>query len=122
MSDTKLLINGEHVLRRSWSEKDNALKIIPAENTHFSIELDAADGDNIRTIPDNAIIQDTEEKSCVGMSTACLYGKGRVFVSPSDQGDDWFELSDTIIVSMVPFKICARRIKITSGKLVMMAV
>lgn len=49
MADHQL--TGELVLREAWSKADEAVKIIPAANTQFSIELDAADGDNVQNIP-----------------------------------------------------------------------
>lgn len=119
MSSDKRLINGEHVLRRSWSEKDDAIKIIPSANTEFSIELSAEDGDSVITIPNTLIITDTEAHSCIGMSTACLFGEGTVSISPMDSGDEWHNLT---VASLVPVKICARRIKISGGKLVLQAV
>jgi len=114
--EKKALINGEHVLRRSWSESDGAIKIIPASNTSFSVDLRAEDGDSVTTHPNTITINDTEIHNCKGMATGCLFGEGRILISPDDDGDDWYELS---VERLVPFKLCARRIKILSGKLVL---
>jgi len=119
MADNKPLLTGEHVLRRSWSENDEALKIIPAANTEFAIELSADDGDSVLMVANSSTIEDTEEHSCVGMTTVCLYGSGTVSVSPVDNGDDWHVLT---VTPLTPIKICARRIKISGGKLVMQSV
>jgi hypothetical protein len=114
-------LNSTQVLAEAWSVADNALKIIPAANTQFAVSLDAADGDNVRTIPNSISISESDGAvSCVGMKTVCLYGVGAITVSPSDEGEDFFALSAT---ELVPLAICARRIKITgAGKAVVQAV
>lgn len=54
---------------------------------------------------------------CADMKMLCLYGEGSVFVSPSDEGEDWFQLT---LTQLSPSPICARRVKLEgSGKLVL---
>jgi hypothetical protein len=119
MADHKL--TGELVLRESFSQADNAIKTIPASNTSFSIELDAADGDNIETRPRGiTVVQADGEVACVGMKTICLYGTGTVEVSPTDSGATFVTLT---ISDLTPITVCARRVKITgTGTLVLQAV
>jgi hypothetical protein len=109
-----------HIQQYVFDEETESykVKLIPTE---MSIELDAADGDNIRVIPNGSKLNENDQiMSCVGMKTVCLYGEGIVSISPEDEGDEFYTL---IITSLQPKEICARRIKIVgSGKLVMQAV
>jgi len=120
MSTTNL--TGELIMRKIYSETDNAIMTIPASSTTFSIELDAADGDNVLTKPDNAVISADGITSCVGMKTLCLYGSATtVEVSPLDSGAVWFTITPA---SATPMTICARRIQVTglAGNIVIQAV
>jgi len=38
-----------HIIRLSYDETANAIKIIPSSSTSFAIELDATDGDSVET-------------------------------------------------------------------------
>jgi hypothetical protein len=119
--DPRHFLSGEMVLKEAWSVEDNAITIIPSGNTQFSVELSAADGDNVMTIPKGMILEQQDgAASCVGMKTVCLFGSGVVSVSPSDEGDDFVEVK---LQNLAPATICARRIKIEgTGKLVLQAV
>jgi hypothetical protein len=120
MSDHNL--TGELVLREAYSAADGAMKMIPSSNTTFAIELDAADGDNVLTKPDNGLVdQAAGEVACVGMKTICLYGAATtVEVSPDDTAGTWHVITP---VALTPMSICARRIRMTgAGKIVMQAV
>jgi hypothetical protein len=114
-------LTGELVLRESFSSADTAIRTIPSSNTSFSIELDAADGDNVMTIPKGiSVVQADGAVACVGMKTICLYGTGTVEVSPTDAAVDFVTLT---IANLTPITICARRVKITgTGTLVLQAV
>ena len=115
-------ISGEHVLRRAWSETDNAVRTVPASSTTFAIELDAADGDNILTKPDNNVVTTDTTVSVVGMKTLCLYGTcTTVEVSPQDSGGTFYTIIPT---ALTPMTICARRLRTTglSGAIVVQAV
>jgi len=114
-------LNGTQILAEAFSVEDGALKMIPSANTQFAVSLDAADGDNVITKPDNGIVNEQlGAVSCVGMKTICLFGSGTILVSPSDEGEDFVALS---ISELVPTSICARRVKLTgTGKAVMQAV
>jgi hypothetical protein len=114
-------LNGTQILAEAFSVEDGALKFIPSANTQFAVSLDAADGDNVTTKPDNGVVSaESGAVSCVGMKTICLFGSGVVSVSPSDEGEDFVTLN---LLELVPTSICARRVKLTgTGKAVMQAV
>lgn len=117
MSDHGL--TGELILREVFDSATGGLKTTPSSATSFSIELDAADGDSvIAKAESSSMTQGTY--SCIGMKTACLYGTGTVEVSPDDTGETFQALT---VTALVPFTICARRIRLTGvGSLVMQSV
>lgn len=120
-------VTGEHVLRKSFSEADQAIKTVPAAATSFAIELSHADGDSVTSVPYGIYITDSSELSAVGIKQALLYaddtGDAKIQVSPVDSGDVWFDVVDGDIsaagspVMGTLVDICARRIRvsITSG-------
>lgn len=117
-------ITGELALRQAFDETTGALKTIPASNTSFAIELDAADGDNVTAKPDVSLVVDTTAISAIGMKTVNLYvsgvGAAKVQVSGTDAGATFIDLpsSTTSAGAMSgPLSICARRVQIvyTSG-------
>ena len=115
-------LTAEHVLREAWDEVNLAIKTVPAGSTTFAIELDAADGDNVLTKPDNAVISTNTTVSVVGMKTLCLYGTVTTLeISPVDSGNDWHVIVPT---ALTPMTICARRLKTTglTGNIVVQAV
>jgi hypothetical protein len=104
-------LTGELVLRESWSEVDKALKIIPAANTEFSIELSADDGDSVVAIKRSVVVEANTTVDAKGMQQICLYAAGTLSVSPSDSGEDFITIPATVgqVVS-----ICARRVRVTA--------
>lgn len=124
-------ITGETVLRKVWDENAQALKTIPAASTSFSIELDAADGDNITTKPDLILVSDTTETICTGIKSITLYVEAlagtntvKVQISPVDSGNVWMDVTSgsvssdpTLLTASNLLTICARRIRlvVTAG-------
>lgn len=118
-------ITGELVLRKSWSENDQAIKTVPSENTSFEVELSHADGDSVITHPNSILVSDTTETSCVGVKSVALYveagsaATAKIQISPVDSGNIWMDLpsgsvnSDltNLTVSSV-LTVCARRIRV----------
>lgn len=118
------LLNGDLVLRRSYSSTDQAIKTVPAGNTSFQIELSAADGDNVTTIPQALLISDATETACIGIKSVELYvepgaaASVKMQISPVDSGDVWMDVTTstvnsdpTNLVSGGNKTICARRIR-----------
>ncbi len=113
-------IDPTHIWQAIFDEDSESIKVelLPLE---LAINLDAETGDSIMSMPQSSILSEGEA-DCKRIKTICLYGSGTVSVSPSDSGDEWYEL----FISpgdLVPKSICARRIKLVgSGKLVMQSV
>ena len=115
-------LTAEHVLREAWDEVNLAIKTVPANTTSFSIELDASDGDNVLTKPDNNVLSADGTISIVGMKTLCLFGTVTTLeISPVDTGNTWFTITPT---SLSPITICARRLRATglTGNIVVQAI
>jgi hypothetical protein len=102
---------------QAWSEQDKAFNTKLLSN-QFAVELNKNE-DSITCFPASTSMEQGIQ-SCIGMKTVCLFGEGTVFVSPSDEGDEWFQLT---MVQLVPTSICARRIKLEgNAKLVLQTV
>ena len=56
MSNPRHYLTGDLVLKESCSPEDAALKVIPAANTEFSIELNHADGDSVNAMRKTSVI------------------------------------------------------------------
>ena len=117
-------LTSELVLREAYDATSGALKTVPSSATSFTIELDAADGDNVTAKPDVARITTTTATSCVGMKTVNLFvsgvGQAKLQVSGEDTAGSFVDVpSSTISAGAMsgPLTICARRIQIvfTSG-------
>ena len=119
-------INGEHVLRKSWSEADQAIKTVPASATSYAIELNQADGDSVQNYPYGITASDASELPAVGIKTVNLFlepgaaASAKIQVSPVDSGDVWLDVgtgsvsSDPVLVKATgPLTICARRVRVT---------
>lgn len=126
MSTNKL--TGELVLRRVYDETTGTLMTTSAP-TEMEIELDAADGDNVRNIPDNNVVSTlATEVPCISMKTIELYvepnataDSAKIEISPVDSGDVWMEVASStvaadpsVVKSSGPKSVCARRIRITA--------
>lgn len=140
MSTTKL--TGELILRQVYDPASESLKMSQATATEMSIELNAADGDNVLTKPDNALIEVADVAyPCIGMRSAQLYieagaaATAKIQVSPVDSGNLWIDVASSSVANDVTelkattvTTICARRIRVTtvagipSVKLVIQAV
>lgn len=120
-------LTGELVLRESFSVAEGAIKTVPAAATSFSIELDAADGDNVTAKADTATVADATETSAVGMKSVCLYidpgaaATAKLQISPVDSGALWMDVtSGSVANDPVDLKstsvltICARRIRVVT--------
>lgn len=111
MSDPRHYLTGEHVLKQSWSVEDEALKIIPAANTQFSIELSHEDGDSVIAIKRSTILEANSTADAKGMSSICLFAEGTLSISPSDEGEDFITIPAAIGQVVA---ICARRVRVTA--------
>lgn len=120
-------ITGELVLRKSWSENDQAIKTVPSENTSFEVELSHADGDSVITHPNSLLVSDATEVSCVGIKSVALYveagaaATAKIQISPVDSGNVWIDLasgsvnSDLVNLSISSvLTVCARRIRVAT--------
>ena len=121
-------LTGELILRRVFDPTTQALLTTPAATSEMAIEIDAADGDNILIKPDNALIEDLNEYSCIGMKGVELYVEpnvsplsAKIEVSPVDVGDVWMEVASStvaadasVVKSSGTKTICARRIRVTN--------
>lgn len=121
-------LTGELILRQVFDPSTGSLLTAPASATAMAIEIDAADGDNILTKPNNTLqsVVDTAV-SCVGMKSAQLYiepgaaATAKIQISPTDSGDVWMDLvgasianDPTNLVATSLQTICARRIRATA--------
>lgn len=140
MADNTL--TGELILRKAWSSADQALKMVPSSTTSFSIELDAADGDNIQNIPKDISSKTsitTESGTVVAafdvtsIKTLNLYSNTTsnittpnlltLQVSPSDTDDVWISTTLTLtpsntagtVVMGTPISIVARRARVITS-------
>ena len=118
-------LTGELILRECFSLADGALKTVPAAATSFSIELDAADGDNVTSKPDVALISSTTASSALGMKSACLYIEAgaaatvKLQVSPNDSGTVFMDVPSGSIASdptdlkaTTVLSVCARQVRV----------
>lgn len=114
-------LTSELVLREAFDEATCSLRTTPSSNTSFSIELDAADGDNVTSKPDVALISTATAVSAVGMKTVNVYvdvgaaASVKLQVSGTDSGGTFIDVpsSTTIQGTMSgPLTICARRIQV----------
>lgn len=118
-------LNSDLVLREAWDEVNGGLRIIPAGSTEFSVELSAADGDNVTSKPDVSLVENTTAVSAVGMKSANLYVEAGVAatiklqVSPVDSGDIWMDVTGgsvandpTDLKATGVLSICARRVRL----------
>lgn len=120
-------ITGEWVLRKSWSEPDQAIKTVPAAATSFAIELSHTDGDSIQIHPNSIQVSDNTEQSAVGIKSVVLYlepgaaAEAKLQISPVDSGDVWMDVGSSStpnhlvnLVASSVLTICARRIRVVT--------
>jgi hypothetical protein len=108
IKDVEHYFNGDQVLRRAWDAGTDALKVIPSENTQFSIELNAEDGDSVLALADCVTLSlHNSAVDCRRMRRCALYGNAQVLVSPLDDGDVFIALPINGVT-----EICAKRVKI----------
>lgn len=120
-------ITAELVLRKSWSEPDQAIKTVPATATSYAIELSQADGDSVQTYPNSMTVADTSVASAAGIRSVALYiepgaaASAKLQVSPVDSGNIWMDVptstvsSDLVnLVMSSVLTICARRIRVVT--------
>lgn len=118
-------ITGEHVLRKSFSEADQAIKTVPSSATAYSIELSHADGDSVETHPQGILTSTVTEQSAVGIKSVSLYlepgvaASAKLQVSPVDSGNVWVDVptstvsnDPTNVVMSTVLTVCARRIRV----------
>lgn len=118
-------LTAELLLREAFDVTTGALKTIPSSSTSFSIELDAADGDNITAKSDVALVTTTAVTSCVGMKSVALYVEPgaaatvKLQVSSLDSGSVFMDVPSgsiandpTDLKATSVLSICARRIKV----------
>lgn len=118
-------LNGELILRAVYDPVTGGLLTTPSSATSFSIELDAADGDNVLTKADNSATATTTAVSAVGMKTVNLFVNPgaattvKIQVSGEDTGSNFMDLPSgsvandpTLVKSTGPIEICARRAKV----------
>jgi hypothetical protein len=100
---------------QSFSTNDNAQRVVLVGN-QFAVELNHKE-DSITTLPMSKCVTPNSTVDCSGFSRACLFGEAVVKISPEAEGENFFELS---VSQLVPFNICAIRIKIEgNGSLVL---
>lgn len=109
--DVTHYFTGEQVLRRSWDENKEALKVIPSQDTEFSIELNHQDGDSVSSMAKTMTISISNSPvDCSDMRRCMVYKQAEVIVevmvSPIEDGDVFFPL----VVDKVT-ELCAKRIK-----------
>lgn len=120
-------ITGEWVLRKIWSETDQAIKTVPATATSYAIELSQADGDSVQTYPNSTLVSDATETVAVGIKSVSLYlepgaaASAKIQVSPTDSGDVWVDVPTsttnsnlTLVVASAIFTVCARRMRVVT--------
>lgn len=116
MSRSKL--DATQIAQSTYDGTLEAVKVA-IQSVDMSMELSAADGDNVTAKPDVALVSNTTAISCVGMKTINLYvsgtGTAKVQVSGTDAGATFIDLPSSTTVSGAmsgPLSICARRIQI----------
>lgn len=113
------LLSADRVIKNAYDEATQALKTIPASSTSFEIELSAADGDNVQTIPKDINTKVSLTTSSTGVvvpvmsavgiksinvvtnTTSTLTGPQVLTLqySPSDSDDVWISTSLTVTPS-----------------------
>lgn len=104
-------LTGDLVLKESWSPEDHAIKIIPAANTEFAVELNHEDGDSVYSVRKTKVLSAGESADAYDYSECAMYGSGVVKVSPNSDGTGFVLLTDQPIE---PKKFCAIKIKLES--------
>lgn len=119
MAENKLIrskYDTNQILGFVLDEEKGALITTPAENQEFSIELSHTDGDSVLSVLPSLNLQGNQEKSCIGIKNVVLYvmsGSAQVMVSPTEEGDVFFLLTEKKEAGMSEIKhICAKRIKL----------
>lgn len=99
----------------------DAIRTVPHQNQQFAIAISHKDNDSAST---NAV-QETKDvgvHSCIGMRRAAIYGvDAKLYVSPSESGEDFVLIHDNTGSLYVVKDICAVRIKVegTNAKVVL---
>lgn len=120
------LLNGELVLRRSYDESEEALRV-SMTSTQLAVALSHADGDSIETHPNSLTNSGTSEVIITGMKSVCLYlmpdgagvAQAKVQVSPTDSGDIWVDVPTSTVTAHATLlsvgsvhATCARRARV----------
>ena len=121
---TKVSVNGEHVLRRSFREESEAIAVDVVSGMEMAIELAAEDGDSV--ICHNLEKQNGSEKNLntKGMKSLAIYayeGTDPIVIeaSPSSEGEDFIKIAEMYMEkSYLKLDICAARIRIVSDRVV----
>src|SRR6266850_6764322 len=80
-----------HIWQAIFDEDSESIKVelLPLE---LAISLDAETGDSVKSVPESSILNEGEA-DCKRIKTICLYGEGTVSISPSDNSDEWYQIS-----------------------------
>lgn len=118
-------LNSDLVLRAAWDPVNEGLKIIPATNTEFAIELSSLDGDSVLSVPNFSTVSTTTATDSKGMKSAVLYvepgaaASVKLQVSPVDSASVWMDVPTSTVASDLTnvtasavLSICARRVRV----------
>lgn len=118
MSMSKL--DPSQITRMTYDSSLEAVKV-SIQSVDMSIELSAADGDNVTSIPNYNLIETTAATDAKGMKTVNLYvdagaaASAKIQVSPVDSGNNWIDLPSSTTAQGAmsgPLSICARRVQV----------
>lgn len=106
--------NGDQILGFVFDEEKQSLST--SMDAEFAVELSHEDGDSVLSVLPSLDLQGNQEKSCIGIKNVVLYvmsGSAQVMVSPTEEGDVFFLLTEKKEAGMSEIKhICAKRIKL----------
>ncbi len=100
-----------HIQQTVFDAEAEANRVVIVSD--IQLALDAKE-DSIVAVKRSVKVQD-ETVDCSGMNKICLFGEGKIYVSPDSEGDEFYDVG---AISERPQDICAKRVKVV-GKAVM---
>lgn len=102
-------LSEQRIAQLTFDPETNSMRTSQAVTTEFSVELSHVDGDSVFAVK-RSLMLDNTTVNAQGYSTICLYAAGTLEVSPSDSGEDFITIAQSVgqVVS-----ICARRVRVS---------
>lgn len=99
----------QRIIQEVFDTTQQALSVV-LKNLAVELNLDHKTGDSVFAIKRSLAVKANIETDCSGYSQFCAFEPGQLFLSPSDEGNDFYAVAFT---PGQVLNICARRLKCT---------